>query len=85
MKSLKEWQDKAKAKAKPAKKEFDEEAAVDVFAVEDICDVGGGVPLLAGISFEDWSLLTLRKDRGPRPISLLPISYYIMLYYVTVC
>jgi len=35
---------------------------VDVFAVENITDVGGGKPLFSTFDFEDWALLSLRVD-----------------------
>uniref|UniRef100_A0A7S2LEP9 SPRY domain-containing protein n=1 Tax=Zooxanthella nutricula TaxID=1333877 RepID=A0A7S2LEP9_9DINO len=35
---------------------------LDVFAVENICDVGGGVPLFAEFGLGDWALLSLRYE-----------------------
>merc|ERR1719198_390336 len=35
---------------------------LDVFAVEDITDVGNGQPLFANFQFEDWTLLSLRYE-----------------------
>eukprot|EP00420_Gonyaulax_spinifera_P029359 CAMPEP_0197877918 /NCGR_PEP_ID=MMETSP1439-20131203/6460_1 /TAXON_ID=66791 /ORGANISM="Gonyaulax spinifera, Strain CCMP409" /LENGTH=861 /DNA_ID=CAMNT_0043497297 /DNA_START=57 /DNA_END=2639 /DNA_ORIENTATION=+ len=76
-KSIKEWQEKqktfndAKAKedAKKGKKEGaedddeeDKKMGVDIFSVEDICDVGSGEPLFSGFEFEDWAMLTLRWE-----------------------
>jgi len=76
-KSLKEWQAKQKPaakkkeeekkkKAKEATEEEEEDEDkgddVDIFALEDICDVGNGEPLFLNFNFEDWSLLTLRYE-----------------------
>eukprot|EP00441_Pelagodinium_beii_P026329 CAMPEP_0197663666 /NCGR_PEP_ID=MMETSP1338-20131121/58167_1 /TAXON_ID=43686 ORGANISM="Pelagodinium beii, Strain RCC1491" /NCGR_SAMPLE_ID=MMETSP1338 /ASSEMBLY_ACC=CAM_ASM_000754 /LENGTH=882 /DNA_ID=CAMNT_0043242147 /DNA_START=79 /DNA_END=2727 /DNA_ORIENTATION=+ len=36
--------------------------AEDVFAVENVCDTGDGVPLFHKFSFEDWALLSLRLE-----------------------
>jgi len=35
---------------------------LDVFGVEDVTDVGGGEPLFAFFSFEDWTLMSLRYE-----------------------
>jgi len=35
---------------------------LDIFSVEDVCDVGGGEPLFANFTFEDWALVQLRFD-----------------------
>jgi len=35
---------------------------LDVFGVEDVCDIGGGEPLFANFAFEDWALLSLRFE-----------------------
>jgi len=35
---------------------------LDIFSVEDVCDVGNGEPLFANFAFEDWALLQLRFD-----------------------
>jgi len=35
---------------------------LDVFSVEDVMDVGGGEPLFAKYSYEDWCLLSLRVE-----------------------
>eukprot|EP00747_Dinoflagellata_sp_TGD_P078260 gnl/TRDRNA2_/TRDRNA2_159982_c1_seq1.p1 gnl/TRDRNA2_/TRDRNA2_159982_c1~~gnl/TRDRNA2_/TRDRNA2_159982_c1_seq1.p1 ORF type:complete len:879 (+),score=344.53 gnl/TRDRNA2_/TRDRNA2_159982_c1_seq1:71-2707(+) len=77
-KLLGEWQKKVKefteAKAKkPAKKaeeaaegeegeEKEEAAAVDIYSVEDMCDVGNGEPLFSNFTFDDWTLLSLRFE-----------------------
>merc|ERR1719382_1480327 len=34
----------------------------DVFAVEDVCDIGDGEPLFAHFTWEDWMMLTLRVE-----------------------
>jgi len=34
----------------------------DVFAVEDVCDVGDGKPLFVNFGAEDWALLSLRVE-----------------------
>jgi len=47
----------AKEEAKEEPKEIE-----DVFAVENIADVGGGKPLFALFGFEDWALLSLRVE-----------------------
>jgi len=43
----------------PDKMETDD---LDIFSVEDVCDVGNGEPLFANFAFEDWALLQLRFD-----------------------
>jgi len=35
---------------------------LDVYAVEDVCDIGNGEPLFANFAYEDWELLRLRMD-----------------------
>lgn len=74
MKLYQEWQAKQKAfKATPAGKKLDEKkeesdagakeaADLDIFSVEDVCDVGGGLPLFAKFAMEDWALLQLRYE-----------------------
>jgi len=76
-KALQEWKDKVKAfkSSKPSegkkaaegeeKKDGEDEEDkmdVDIFSVEDICDVGNGEPLFASFAFEDWALLALRFE-----------------------
>lgn len=73
-KLFQEWQTKQKAfKATPAGKKMDEHKTdeekaedksgdVNVSSVEDVCDVGGGVPLFARFNMEDWALLQLRFE-----------------------
>jgi len=75
-KALQEWQTKQKEhqnakKAEEKKKPGDEGADdddetkrsdVDIFSVEDVCNVGNGVPLFVDFSFEDWALLSLRFE-----------------------
>jgi len=34
----------------------------EIFAVEDICDIGGGEPLFANFTWEDWMMLNLRFE-----------------------
>lgn len=48
----------AEAAAAPPK----EEAEVDIFAFEDINDIGNGEPLYSKFTFEDWALLSLRFE-----------------------
>eukprot|EP00425_Heterocapsa_triquetra_P011547 CAMPEP_0195136632 /NCGR_PEP_ID=MMETSP0448-20130528/154575_1 /TAXON_ID=66468 /ORGANISM="Heterocapsa triquestra, Strain CCMP 448" /LENGTH=262 /DNA_ID=CAMNT_0040174829 /DNA_START=1 /DNA_END=786 /DNA_ORIENTATION=- len=36
--------------------------AVDIFSVEDVCDMGTGEPLFSNFSFEDWALMSLRFE-----------------------
>jgi len=35
---------------------------LDIFSIEDVCDVGNGEPLFVNFSFEDWVLLSLRYE-----------------------
>eukprot|EP00927_Polykrikos_kofoidii_P016231 TRINITY_DN17309_c0_g1_i1.p1 TRINITY_DN17309_c0_g1~~TRINITY_DN17309_c0_g1_i1.p1 ORF type:complete len:952 (-),score=239.03 TRINITY_DN17309_c0_g1_i1:137-2992(-) len=35
---------------------------LDIFSVEDVCDVGNGEPLFAAFGFEDWAMLQLRYE-----------------------
>merc|ERR1712137_314795 len=42
-----------------AKVDFD---GLDVFGVEDVTDVGGGMPLFKDFTFDDWTLMTLRFE-----------------------
>jgi len=35
---------------------------LDIFSVEDVCDVGNGEPLFVHFNFEDWALLQLRYE-----------------------
>eukprot|EP00449_Zooxanthella_nutricula_P026642 CAMPEP_0198529256 /NCGR_PEP_ID=MMETSP1462-20131121/25646_1 /TAXON_ID=1333877 /ORGANISM="Brandtodinium nutriculum, Strain RCC3387" /LENGTH=808 /DNA_ID=CAMNT_0044259097 /DNA_START=1 /DNA_END=2423 /DNA_ORIENTATION=+ len=44
---------------KDEKVDFDK---LDVFAVEDILDVGGGEPLFSTFGFEDWTMMALRFE-----------------------
>jgi len=70
----------AEKEAKPSeaedKAEAEEEApavdleSVDVFGVEDICDVGGGMPLFNEFRFEDWTMASLRCE-----LSFLPHAF----------
>lgn len=72
MRKEKEMAAKKKAEKEKAKEAgADEEAAaqdddaageVDPFAVQDICDVGDGLPLFKDFAFEDWALLQLRYE-----------------------
>lgn len=48
-----------KEKATPDDPEL---AAPDVFAVEDVCDIGDGKPLFSKFGFEDWTLASLRFE-----------------------
>lgn len=72
--------------------EFD---GLDIFDVDDICDVGGGMPLFKEFGFEDWAMTTLRfelyllvqafrKDCGDPEragIHLDHLSFYYNKYY----
>merc|ERR1712129_21523 len=56
-------------KAEEAPMEVDEEPEVqvdfdglDVFAVDDVCNLGGGMPLFKEFLFEDWTLMSLRYE-----------------------
>merc|ERR1719379_1492496 len=67
-KVIKEWQAKQKSVAKPAPKakeakeseekegEEDDDMApdVDIFSVDNVEDIGDGVPLFKDFTFEDW-------------------------------
>merc|ERR1740121_506506 len=35
---------------------------LDVYAVEDVLDIGNGAPLMADFEYEDWALLSLRFE-----------------------
>jgi len=35
---------------------------VDIFTVDDVCDIGDGEPLFANFMFEDWALMSLRFE-----------------------
>eukprot|EP00933_Yihiella_yeosuensis_P025995 TRINITY_DN2017_c0_g1_i1.p1 TRINITY_DN2017_c0_g1~~TRINITY_DN2017_c0_g1_i1.p1 ORF type:complete len:831 (-),score=286.51 TRINITY_DN2017_c0_g1_i1:267-2759(-) len=70
-KQFSEWQAKqTKFKATPPKKEekkegeetTDKPANLDIFTVEDVCDIGTGEPLFANFGPEDWALLQLRSE-----------------------
>jgi len=47
---------------KDTKVEEKEKESDDIFAVEDVCNVGTGEPLFAKFTFEDWALLSLRLE-----------------------
>merc|ERR1712013_634162 len=49
---------------KPAKKgeTEEEEPDIDIFSVDDVCDIGDGVPLFSNFAAEDWELVRLRFD-----------------------
>mmetsp|Transcript_103489 Transcript_103489/g.194714 ORF Transcript_103489/g.194714 Transcript_103489/m.194714 type:complete len:922 (-) Transcript_103489:155-2920(-) len=66
-----EKKEEAKEEAKPMEVEEEEEeapevevdfAGVDIFGVEDVCDIGGKMPLFKDFQFEDWSLMSLRYE-----------------------
>merc|ERR1712137_901196 len=73
-KQIEEWQTKQKefqAKQESTKKdkkegeedqEDEEMKGVDIFSVEDVCDVGGGEPLFSSFQPEDWKLMELRYE-----------------------
>jgi len=35
---------------------------IDIFGIDDICDLGTGEPLFSNFAFEDWALLSLRFE-----------------------
>lgn len=35
---------------------------LDIFSIENVCDVGSGEPLFSNFAFEDWTLLQLRYE-----------------------
>merc|ERR1712228_24718 len=50
-------------KVKPKNQDDDDDSGeVDVKAVTDVADVGGGIPLFVHFGPEDWALLQLRWD-----------------------
>jgi len=71
------------------------EQDMDVFGLDDVCDIGGGEPLFASFGFEDWALLSLRfevhllvhalrrdsTDPERRGIQLEHLAYYYNKYY----
>eukprot|EP00927_Polykrikos_kofoidii_P050620 TRINITY_DN44512_c0_g1_i1.p1 TRINITY_DN44512_c0_g1~~TRINITY_DN44512_c0_g1_i1.p1 ORF type:complete len:952 (+),score=244.75 TRINITY_DN44512_c0_g1_i1:90-2945(+) len=97
--AVQDWQAKqkeAKLKAAATKGADDEEdVPVDMFAVEDVCDIGNGEPLFFNFGFEDWTLLSLRwelhamayafqKDAHDEDRTHVPeahIGFYFMKYF----
>eukprot|EP00931_Biecheleriopsis_adriatica_P116143 TRINITY_DN91827_c0_g1_i1.p1 TRINITY_DN91827_c0_g1~~TRINITY_DN91827_c0_g1_i1.p1 ORF type:complete len:779 (+),score=244.32 TRINITY_DN91827_c0_g1_i1:71-2407(+) len=62
-KQIQELQQKQNAfKQSNPKKEEGKESDLDVFAVEDISDIGGGEPLYANFEPGDWALMQLRCE-----------------------
>mmetsp|Transcript_73122 Transcript_73122/g.169568 ORF Transcript_73122/g.169568 Transcript_73122/m.169568 type:complete len:858 (-) Transcript_73122:151-2724(-) len=66
---LQEWKKEGKKKTpEDDKKEGDDKPTeidaedLDVFRVENVCDVGSGEPLFANFEYEDWCLLALRYE-----------------------
>mmetsp|Transcript_114697 Transcript_114697/g.370635 ORF Transcript_114697/g.370635 Transcript_114697/m.370635 type:complete len:807 (+) Transcript_114697:76-2496(+) len=66
---LQEWKKEGKKKGTDEeKKDTDEKLTeldaddLDVFAVENISDIGSGEPLFANFEYEDWCLLALRYE-----------------------
>jgi len=69
--------------------------AVDVFGVEDVCDIGGKVPIFKDFQFEDFTMLTLRfelhllahafirdvKDTDRTGMHLDHLAFYYQKYY----
>jgi len=51
-----------KKKAEDDEDEEPEKAELDLFEVQDVCDIGAGEPLFANFIFEDWALFTLRYE-----------------------
>eukprot|EP00927_Polykrikos_kofoidii_P033483 TRINITY_DN2830_c0_g1_i1.p1 TRINITY_DN2830_c0_g1~~TRINITY_DN2830_c0_g1_i1.p1 ORF type:complete len:740 (-),score=188.46 TRINITY_DN2830_c0_g1_i1:275-2413(-) len=98
---VKEWQGilaqaKAKKSAAPADGNVSgEHEACDVFAVENVCDVGNGEPLFIKFGSPDWLLLNLRwelftmvhafkKDSGDEDSAFVPeaqLGFYYSKYY----
>lgn len=69
----KKWQDALKAfkaAGKTPVKKVEDGEDIDIFSVEDVCDVGDGVPLFDNFGFEDFELLKLRFE-----LSALVISF----------
>lgn len=71
-KTIAEWQDKQRIfkasgkKVEKKKKDKDdkevEEPAVDIYSIEDVCDIGGGVPLFEKFEWQDWVLCQTRFE-----------------------
>lgn len=69
--------------------------SLDVFGVEDVMDVGGGEPLFAAFTFEDWTLMSLRyelhlmahafrrdsHDPGRVAVPVEHLAFYYQKYY----
>jgi len=61
---------KAKDEAKKKREEKDDgdengkdaEMEADIYAADDVCNIGDGEPLFAHFAFEDWALLQLRVE-----------------------
>jgi len=60
-KAAKEAEEKGEEPPKEDPKDLDVED-IDVFAVEDVMDLGTGEPLFGNFKFEDWVLLTARYE-----------------------
>lgn len=64
MKTILEWEDKQKII--PPRKTEEEEAvdtaSIDIFTVEDVCNVGNGDSLFKSFIYEDWALVALRVE-----------------------
>jgi len=57
---LSEWKKEGKEDdSKPTEVNAEE---LDVFAVENVSDIGSGEPLFANFEYEDWCLLSLRSE-----------------------
>merc|ERR1712048_736608 len=95
-----EWQAQQKtAKAASKSKKIDdgdeEEAGVDIFAIENVCNVGNGDPLFLDFEAHDWTLMSLRwelhllavafkKDVGDPDREKIPeqhFAYYMNKYF----
>lgn len=66
-KNLSQWRLAQQAAKKPDKGKGDDDdetevEELDVFGVQDINDLGNGLPLYIDFSFEDWTLLSLRFE-----------------------
>merc|ERR1712151_501819 len=99
-KKIAEWQAKQKtAKAAPKKKKADDgeedEAGMDIYSIDNVCDVGNGEPLFLDFEAHDWALMTLRwelhlvavafkKDVGDPDREKIPeqhFSFYFSKYF----
>lgn len=63
-----EGEEKAEGEEEAAEEAAEEEEMeinaddLDVFAIEDVCDIGNGEPLFHHFAYEDWTLLSYRME-----------------------